>query len=242
MPNDEALIKIAEEVPEGADSSFIFLHQRVNHTPYMDNCRSTTDGLNIFDTATGSTDDRRRATYDNGLRCWDRDVTALVQPFLKRAGAVYIFITADHSELMAENGGWGHGFGDLRVAMVPMMLLTNRPQSSVATLFKSLAPPTSYRLAQTVALALGVRLETPDVSGSRFFLNSTMPFALAGFMEVEETRPGVYAVRRFARNGDCSARGQQAAENCRGERGPCERYGPCQVAAVPGAANRKCQA
>jgi len=173
----------------------------VNHTPYMNNCQSSTDGLNIFDTAKGSTDDRRRAAYDNGLRCWDRDVTALVQPFLKRAGAVYIFITADHSELMAENGSWGHGFSDLRVAMVPMLLLTNRPQSNVATLFKSLAPPTSYRLAQTVALALGVRLETPDVSASRFFLNSTMPFALAGFMEVQQTRPGVYAVKRFARNG-----------------------------------------
>ena len=201
VPNDEALIKIAQEVPESADSSFVFLHQRVNHTPYMNNCQSPPDGLNIFDTATGSTDDRRRAAYDNGLRCWDRDVTALVQPFFKRAGAVYIFITADHSELMAENGSWGHGFSDLRVAMVPMMLLTNRPESNVATLFKSLSPPTSYRLAQTVALALGVRLETPDVSASRFFLNSTMPFALAGFMEVQQTRPGIYAVKRFARNG-----------------------------------------
>ena len=39
-------------------------------------------------------------------------------------------------------------------------------------------------MAQTVALALGVRLETPDVAANRFFLNSTMPFALAGFMEV----------------------------------------------------------
>ena len=136
VPNDDALIKIAQEVPEAADSGFIFLHQRVNHTPYMNNCQSAPDGLDIFDTATGSTDDRRRAAYDNGLRCWDRDVTALVEPFLKRRGAVYIVITADHSELMAENGSWGHGFSDLRVAMVPMMLLTNRPQSNVATFFQ----------------------------------------------------------------------------------------------------------
>jgi glucan phosphoethanolaminetransferase (alkaline phosphatase superfamily) len=201
VPNDDALIKIAQEVPEAADSGFIFLHQRVNHTPYMNNCQLAPDGLDIFDTATGSTDDRRRAAYDNGLRCWDRDVTALVEPFLKRRGAVYIVITADHSELMAENGSWGHGFSDLRVAMVPMMLLTNRPQSSVANFFRSLSPPTSYRLAQTVALAFGVRLETPDVSETRFFLNSTMPFALAGFMEVQQTHPGVYHVKRFARNG-----------------------------------------
>jgi hypothetical protein len=46
-----------------------------------------------------------------------------------------------------------------------------------------------------------VRLETPDIASNRFFLNSTMPFSLAGFMEVEQTEPGVYRVKRFARNG-----------------------------------------
>ena len=102
---------------------------------------------------------------------------------------------------MAENGSWGHGFSDLRVAMVPMMLLTNRPQSDVATLFKSLSPPTTYHLAQTVALALGVRLETPDIAANRFFLNSTMPFALAGFMEVRTDAARRLRVKHFARNG-----------------------------------------
>jgi hypothetical protein len=68
-------------------------------------------------------------------------------------------------------------------------------------MFKSWSPPTTYRLAQTVALSLGVRLETPDIVANRFFLNSTMPFALAGFMEVEQTKPGVYHVKNFSRNG-----------------------------------------
>ena len=201
VPNDDGLVKMAKEIPDGPDNSFIFLHERVNHTPYTNNCASATEGLYIFRNATGSTDDGRRAAYDNGLRCWDREVSALVEPFFKRRGAVHIFITADHSELMAENGRWGHGFADLRVAMVPMMLLTNRPESKVATLFKSWSPPTTYHLAQTVALAFGVRLETTNTSDHRFYLNCTMPFALAGFMEVEQQKPGVYHVKTFARNG-----------------------------------------
>jgi len=201
VENDDALTKLAQEIPEGSEKSFVFLHQRVNHTPYTSNCALAPGGLYIFHAETGATDDRRRAAYDNGLRCWDRDVTAIVEPFLKRRGAVHIFITSDHSELMAENGRWGHGFTDLRVAMVPMMLLTNRPQSDVATLFKSWSPPTTYHLAQTVARAFGVRLETPGVPADRFFLNSTMPFALAGFMEAEQIKPGVYRVKSFARNG-----------------------------------------
>ncbi len=164
VESDDDLTKLAYEIPEGAQKSFVFLHQRVNHTPYTNNCAPAPEGLYIFDADGGSTDDRRRAAYDNGLRCWDRDVSAMVEPFLKRPGAVHIFITADHSELMAETGSWGHGFTDLRVAMVPMMLLTNRPRSDVATLFSAWSPPTTYHLAQTVARALGVRLETPGVA------------------------------------------------------------------------------
>jgi glucan phosphoethanolaminetransferase (alkaline phosphatase superfamily) len=201
VPNDDELAKLAHEIPDDSGNSFVFLHQRVNHTPYTSNCAPAPEGLYIFNAEAGSADDQRRAAYDNGLRCWDRDTAALVEPFQKRPGAVHIFITADHSELMAENGRWGHGFTDLRVAMVPMLLLTNRPQSDVATMFKSWSPPTTYHLAQTVALGLGVRLETPDIVANRFFLNSTMPFALAGFMEVEQAKPGVYHVKNFSRNG-----------------------------------------
>ena len=198
--NDDGLAKLAAEVPDRGENSFIFLHERVNHSPYTTNC-SPAQGVSIFKPETDSADARRRAAYDNGLRCWDYQLTTLVAPFLKRHGAVHIFYMSDHNELMAENGRWGHGFTDLRVAMVPMMLLTNRPNSEVAAMFKSWSPPTTYHLAQTVALAFGVRLETPDISANRFFLNSTMPFALAGFMEVEQLEPGRYRVKRYARNG-----------------------------------------
>ena len=215
------------EIPEDSEKSFVFLHQRVNHTPYTSNCAPAPEGLYIFDAETGSTDDRRRAAYDNGLRCWDRDVSALVEPFLKRPGAVHIFITADHSELMAENGSWGHGFTDLRVAMVPMMLLTNRPQSEVATLFKSWSPPTTYHLAQTVAQAFGVRLETPGIAANRFFLNNTMPFALAGFMEVEQLRAG-----RVSRQ---ELRAERSAAERRDHRSARGREGQRRVRAAGGA-------
>ena len=198
--NDDGLAKLAGEIPDRGENSFIFLHERVNHSPYTTGC-SPALGLSIFRSETTSADDRRRAAYDNGLRCWDHQLTTLIAPFLKRRGVVHIFYMSDHNELMAESGRWGHGFTDLRVAMVPMMLLTNRPDSDVAAMFKSWSPPTTYHLAQTVALAFGVRLETPDISANRFFLNSTMPFALAGFMEVEQLKPGSYRVKRYARNG-----------------------------------------
>jgi len=201
VASDDRLAGLAKAVPNLSENSFIFLHERVNHTPYTNNCVSASEGLYIFHNETGTAEEKRRAAYDNGLRCWDKSVAAMVEPFLKRRGAVHVFITADHNELMGEGGGWGHGFNDIRVAMVPMMLLTNRPQSDMATLFESWSPPTTYHLAQTVALAFGVRLETINIPTDRFYLNTTMPFALAGFMEVEQLTPGRYRVNTFARNG-----------------------------------------
>ena len=206
VANDAELAKRAERLPDRGEDSFIFLHQRANHAPYTSSCAHFPKGHFAFRPPTDSGEDRRRTDYDNGLRCWDQDVMALVTPFLKRRGAVHIFITSDHSEIMGEDGHWGHGFTDLRVAMVPMMLLTNRPQSNVATSFKSWSPPTAYRLAQTVALALGVQLDTSGVPGDRFFINNTMPFALAGFTEVEQVKPGVYRVKNFALNGQVLSR------------------------------------
>ena len=64
VPNDDALTKFAHEIPESADSSFVFLHQRVNHTPYTSNCAPAPDGLYIFDADDGL--DRRSAA--RGLR------------------------------------------------------------------------------------------------------------------------------------------------------------------------------
>ena len=80
--------KLAHEIPDDSGNSFVFLHQRVNHTPYTGNCAPAPKGLYIFNAETGSAGDQRRAAYDNGLRCWDRDTAALVEPFLKRPGAV----------------------------------------------------------------------------------------------------------------------------------------------------------
>jgi glucan phosphoethanolaminetransferase (alkaline phosphatase superfamily) len=199
--HDDLLVKWAREVPGDPARRFVFIHQRVNHAGYTPHCSHAPDGMYIFSDPTGTTLGVRRAAYDNGLRCWDRNVTSVVEPFLAAHGAVYVFITADHSELMGEGGLWGHGMADIRSAMVPMLLLTNRPTSPVADMFRSLSPPTTYRLAQTVARAMGLEVKTPGISAKRFYLNSTMPFALAGFMEVDRLTDTGFRVSTFARNG-----------------------------------------
>ncbi len=139
--------------------------------------------------------------YDNGLRCYDRSVAALSEQLINAPGAVYIFITADHAELMGDAGLWGHSMADLKAATVPYILLTNRPDSDVAKQFRALSPPTTYRMAQLVARALGHNVSTPGIDGNTFFLNTTMPFAQAGYMRVDRIDANAFRVRTYASNG-----------------------------------------
>jgi hypothetical protein len=44
-------------------------------------------------------------------------------------------------------------------------------------------------------------VKTPGISAKRFYLNSTMPFALAGFMEVDRQTDIDFRVSTFSRTG-----------------------------------------
>jgi glucan phosphoethanolaminetransferase (alkaline phosphatase superfamily) len=99
--NDGELAKRAQQLPDRGEDSFIFLHQRANHAPYISCAYLPKGHFTRFRASTDSSDDQRRTDYDNGLRCWEQDVMVLVTPFLKRRGAVHIFITSDHSEIRA---------------------------------------------------------------------------------------------------------------------------------------------
>ncbi len=201
--HDDLLFEHARSLKPEDGNRFVFFHQNVNHSGYTQHCPHLPDsaGMYVFKDQAGTHEGRRQADYDNGMRCWDRNVTGIVDALRSIKGAVHILIMGDHNELMGELGLWGHGFPDLHVSVVPMMLLTNRPQSPVAEMFRKAEPPTTYRMAQMVARAMGLEVSTPGVSPARFYLNSTMPFGLAGFTEVERLGNAKYKVTFFARNG-----------------------------------------
>jgi glucan phosphoethanolaminetransferase (alkaline phosphatase superfamily) len=200
--NDDRLVELVSELPTDAPRRFIFLHQRVNHSDYIQHCQHVRPLIDLepvpLDAARTV---RTPIAYDNGLRCYDRNVAALSEKLMGSKGAVYVFITADHAELMGDGGLWGHSMADLKAATVPYALLTNRPESNVARRFKSMSVPTTYRLAQIVAEALGHRVTTPGITDDTFFLNTTMPFAQAGYMRVDRIKDNTFRVRTYASNG-----------------------------------------
>lgn len=203
--HDDMLIDLAREVPAEPKRRFVFFHQRVNHSNYTSHCshlpKDEQRQLYAIKAADNSREALRRSAYDNGLRCWDRNVDELARVFLASPGAIYVLVTSDHGEMMGEHGLWGHSQPDLRVAQVPMLLMTNRPASNLARRFAALAAPNWYDLAQLVAAGLGHDVKTPNARDGRFYLNTTMPFGRSGYMEVDRIAASRFKVRHFTREG-----------------------------------------
>jgi len=182
---DDVLADLVRETPP-APRRFFFLQQRVNHFPYMENCFHAPEVFR-FDVKSGSPEERRRATYDNGLLCADRAIDSLFEAFSKMPGAVYVFYMSDHGELMGTAGRWGHSFTDLRVAHVPMLLFTNRPDSGIEQAFADERPFSAFEFASLTARALGHSVQVSADARDTFYVNGTLPFGRGGFLEVKRT-------------------------------------------------------
>lgn len=160
---------LAKDVPTiDNDRAFIFFHQRAPHVPYLDSCRHVDDDFKYLLNGNSSYDEQRKNEYSVGPRCWDKNINDIVNQLSKRPGSLYIFVTADHSELMGEEGLFGHSHLVLRDSAVPFILLTNRPTSEVAGAFRDMSPASFFNLSRVVALALGNSIEERDNIRGRF--------------------------------------------------------------------------
>lgn len=203
---DELLVEFARQfTADPSRRQFLFIHQRVNHNPYNLHCAALDAQVNIFNASNRPGDHERQIAYDNGLRCWDRNIARLIDVVMQRPGAVYIFIAADHNEFMGEDGMWGHLHPRLDNALVPFILLTNRPQSPAKQRFDTMPVPSFYHLVRAMAVAMDVELAAPEFSNRRLYVNRTLPFGIAGYLEAEKTGTWRYDVRAF------SAQGQQTS-------------------------------
>jgi len=183
---DDLLIDDLAGMPDGV-RRFVFLHQHVNHAPYPDHCLHAPE-TKLYTPEGPSFEDQRVAEYDNGLRCYDRNLEKIFEYFAGQPGAVYVFVTSDHSELVGEYGRWGHGNNHLANAYVPMMLFTNRPDGGIARAFREVAVMTHFEMSRLVARALGFEVINPNVRPNTFFVSSSGGFGRDGYLEVHGTQ------------------------------------------------------
>jgi glucan phosphoethanolaminetransferase (alkaline phosphatase superfamily) len=187
---DWILVDMLRELPQG-ERDFFFVYQRVNHAPYYNHQVDTEEPFHAFPR------DRTETlhNYDVGLRSYDRNTDALLRELERREGAVFAFITADHSEMLGEDGVWGHNVsGSLRCAHVPALLFTNRPEHPVAQAMLASERMSAYELARLAMQVLGVEALAHNLPEGMFYISNALPFGRAGYMSVlPGTEPGGYA-------------------------------------------------
>jgi glucan phosphoethanolaminetransferase (alkaline phosphatase superfamily) len=179
---DDLLVDDLEGMPNG-ERRFVFLHQHVNHAPYRDHCRHAPE-TDLFTAEGPGLDDQREAEYDNGLRCYDRNLAKIFEYFSRQPGAVHVFVTADHNDLAGEFDKWGHLSNHPANAYVPMMLFTNRPDGPIAQAFRDIAVMTHFEMSRLIARALGFEVIDPNVRPDTFFVSSSGGFGRDGYLEV----------------------------------------------------------
>ncbi len=199
---DDILPELLEKEVKPAPRRLIYLHQRVNHALYRANCAHVPH-INTIRPKTMSFNDQRRAEYDNGLRCWDRNVDNILKYFEQQPGAVYVFITADHGEMMGQYGLWGHLTLKMEGAVVPMLLFTNRPDSEIAQKFQSMIPMTHFKMVQLINRTLGFDIQDPNTGPETFYVNGTLSFGKGDYLEGRIlTPPNKFQVIRKNRHGE----------------------------------------
>lgn len=203
---DDILLDHLDALPGGAARQFIFLHQRTNHASYVENCPKAFDAHAAMKAAAGDDlpADPRVLIYRTGLICYDLNVSKLLARLKQREGALYVFITADHNELMGEQGYYGHLVPILETALVPVMLYTNRPDSAVADNFRKRHWITAFELAQIVTSSLGLELQNRDYKPGVFYVNGLEPYGGAGYFEISENPDGSFRFTNYLANGSVS--------------------------------------
>ncbi len=200
---DDILLEHLDRIPGAAGRQFFFLHQRVNHVPYRKNCPEGFDADAVMGAqGDGMQTNRRQRNFDAGLVCYDRNLAMLIDRLRRRGGALYVFITSDHNELVGEYGRYGHMAPILETALVPMMLYTNRPDSDVAARFKAEQWISAFELVRLVARSMGTELRVSDYRPGVIFINKTLPYGGAGYLRATENADGSFAVASYGPAGE----------------------------------------
>jgi arylsulfatase A-like enzyme len=98
---------------------------------------------------------------------WDGVMDRIMRAFSKLDGEKYLIITADHGQLLGEEGRWGHNRLQPEVVEIPMMVLsgnTAQPADLVQDSWVS-----HYELGLWLAQRLGVQINNPNADGTLHF-------------------------------------------------------------------------
>ncbi len=182
------LDKLNEFKDKFGKKNFIVLHQRSPHSPY--NVRyENFPQFDKWNTDTLSREVKIRDTYDNAMAFTDYFMYEVIEWLKKNTkNPTYIIWVPDHSELLGEDGIWGHTVVNINVAKIPFFAtLINSNDTDFIKKFKNLFQPTHYEISKMVAKLLGYEIVNPNEKDGIFYVNGNIISGDAGWFELDKS-------------------------------------------------------
>ncbi len=160
--------------------NFIVLHQRCSHAPYE---LFTPNEFRKFKYDNNDFHSMTLNTYQNAIGYTDYLLFNMIDYIKQNSNTPTLFFaTADHNELMGENGLYGHGHPILENAKVPFVFYSKNGPAKITKEVAGLRDGvTHYEITKIIAEALGYSIHNPNENGD-FYINGIDVKARGGFI------------------------------------------------------------
>lgn len=199
---DLGLVDIVKQIPEGSHR-FIVIQFRAAHSPYAEFKIQNAKGSIHLPKRNKTKREEDVDDYDNAVLLVDEVLKDLVPHLRASKNPTYIIKTADHSELLGENGLWGHNLLNLDVAKVPLITWAPASDKNFSTWVNSNHPQSHYEIALEIANLLGVNISSPRSQSQSHFINGSSPFGSDGYIEWKRENGKVIEVKKSIN--DCAS-------------------------------------
>lgn len=180
--DNRLLLEVKRIAVDYSKPTFMTLHMRSAHGPYIDDYPATDAYYHVKDV---SHDEKVVNAYDNAIHYTQHVIAALFTYFQHVKKPTYIFYIPDHGEMMGENGYYGHNTLKLAAAQIPILFYgVNIPVEQVKRLKKKLGCLTNhYIVGKEIARLMGYEITNPNQEKNIYYLNGVDVFGQAGFLK-----------------------------------------------------------
>ncbi|NWG86113.1 MAG: phosphoethanolamine transferase [Hydrogenophilaceae bacterium] len=176
---DAALVTALKRI-DLAKSNFIVLHQRNSHSPYHYNYPPS---FERYPTANLDRHQFTVNTYDNSVGFTDHVLYEIIRTLKEKSPVpTYVFFTADHGELIGEDGKYGHAMLEPGVAAVPFIFYASRGDAEKVAQVRAMQHPSHYEIGRIIARVLGFEVVNPNEVDGIHYINGANLDGSAGYL------------------------------------------------------------
>ena len=171
------------------NKNFIVLHQRNAHSPYDKGYRNIKEFKKWTSQITTPWEEQKRNSYDNAMLFNDYFIYKVIDFFKQNTDKqTYIFWIPDHSELLGEDGLWGHSIVNINVAKIPFVFtLLHKDNNNFISQLKNTFYPTHYEFGKMIANLLGYEITNPNEEKGIVYVNGNIITGDAGWFRIDKS-------------------------------------------------------